>query len=417
MNHRYLVALSFVLAAVITACAGGGVTEAPPVMLTSPQGNRVEALAMTTPRANAAAIRLRDGRVLICGGTATGEIGGVLSSAELYDPVARTLTPTGSMTVPRTGQTITMLQDGRVLLTGGDQNTGFRSQLASAEIYDPGSGAFTATGSMSTPREGHTATKLRDGRVLVVGGSPNGVRTTGSAEIYDPASGTFSRTGHLNQPRVAHVAALLGSGKVLIAGGGRGGMPGGYISYDTAEMYDPATSSFTPVRAHMKSDRVGAAAVKLNDGRVLIAGGKSGRVVMSRVRNLGSLTPLNTAEIFDPESGTFIRTGDMSAPHYLATATLLNDGNVLVVGGWRIQGPIVVGMRDADLYLPETNLFSRVGPTSVARLTNTATLLNDGEVLVAGGVAEKGLITGSVEFYSPKQHRFLMLPETSPATE
>src|SRR5580658_3692124 len=214
MNRRYL-ALSFLLGAVITACAGGGVTEAPPVMLTNPKGNKVEALAMTTPRANAAAIRLRDGRVLICGGTATGEIGGVLSSAELYDPVARTFTPTGSMTAPRTGQTITMLRDGRVLLTGGDRNAGYRSQLASAEIYDPASGTFSATGSMSTPREGHTATILRDGRVLVVGGSPNGIQATDSAEIYDPAAGTFSRTGHLHQPRVAHVAALLGSGNVF----------------------------------------------------------------------------------------------------------------------------------------------------------------------------------------------------------
>ena len=416
MNRRYLVALSFLLAAGITACAPG-VTEAPPVMLTNPQGNKVEALAMTTPRANGAAIRLRDGRVLICGGTATGEVGGVLSSAELYDPAARTFTPTGSMTVPRAGQTITLLRDGRVLLTGGVQNAGFRSELSSAEIYDPATGTFSATGSMSVPREGHTATMLRDGRVLVAGGSPNGIQTTGSAEIYNPANGTFSNTGHLNQPRVAHVAALLGSGKVLIAGGGRGGMPGGYISYDTAEMYDPATSSFTAMRVHMKSDRVGAAAVKLNDGRVLIVGGKSGRVVSSRHRNLSSLTPLNTAEIYDPESGTFIRTGDMSAPHYLGTATLLNDGNVLVVGGWTIRGPIVVGMRDAEVYQPGTNRFSRAGETNVARLTNTATLLNDGEVLIAGGVAEKGLITSSVEFYSPKQHRFLMLPETSPVTE
>src|ERR1700722_2322694 len=285
MNRRYLIAFSFLLAAGIAACAGGGVTEAPPVMLTSPQGNKVEALAMTTPRANAAAIRLRDGRVLICGGTATGEIGGVLSSAELYDPVARTFTPTGSMTVPRTGQTITMLRDGRVLLTGGDKNAGFRSQLASAEIYDPGSGAFTATGSMSTPREGHTATMLRDGRVLVAGGSPNGIQATDSAEIYDPSSGSFSRTGNLHQPRVAHVAALLGTGEVLIAGGGRGGMPGGYISYDTAEEYDPVRGRFTTMRAHMKSDRVGAAAVKHKDGRVLIVGGKRGRGVMSRGRN------------------------------------------------------------------------------------------------------------------------------------
>src|SRR5580700_4596434 len=203
MNRRYLVALSFLLGAVITACAGGGVTEAPPVMLTNPQGNKVEALAMTTARANAAAIRLRDGRVLLCGGTATGEVGGVLSSAELYDPAARTFAPTGSMTVPRAGQTITMLRDGRVLLTGGVQNVGFRSELSSAEIYDPAAGTFSATGSMSVPREGHTATILRDGRVLIAGGSDNGVHTLDTAEIYDPSSGTFRRTGHLHQPRVA----------------------------------------------------------------------------------------------------------------------------------------------------------------------------------------------------------------------
>ena len=417
MNRRYLVALSFLIAAAISGCTGGGVTQTPPVMLTNPQGNRVEALAMTTARANAAAIRLRDGRVLICGGTATGEVGGVLSSAELYDPVARTFTPTGSMTVPRAGQTITMLRDGRVLLTGGVQNAGFRSELSSAEIYDPAAGTFSATGSMSVPREGHTATILRDGRVLIAGGSDNGIHTLDSAEIFDPSSGTFSRTGHLHQPRVAHVAALLGTGKVLIAGGGRGGMPGGYISYDTAEMYDPSTRSFSAVRAHMKSDRVGAAAVKLNDGRMLIVGGKSGRMMTSRLRNIASFTPLNTAEIFDPESGTFIRTGDMSAPHYLATATMLDNGDVLVVGGWTIRGPLVVGMRDAEVYQPERNRFVHVGQTNVARLTNTATLMNDGEVLIAGGVADKALITSSVEFYSPKQHRFLMLPETSAATE
>jgi hypothetical protein len=96
---------------------------------------------------------------------------------------------------------------------------------------------------------------------------------------------------------------------------------------------------------------------------------------------------------------------------------MLDSGNVLVVGGWTIQGPVVVGMRDAEVYQPDTNRFSRAGQTNVARLTNTATLLNDGEVLIAGGVAEKGLITASVEFYSPKQHLFLMLPETSPVTE
>src|SRR5258708_23922496 len=99
MNRLYLFALSFIIAAAIAACAGG-VTETPPVFLTNPQGNRVEALAMTTARANAAAIRLRDGRVLLCGGTATREGGGVLSSADVYDPGARTLTTARSIRLP-----------------------------------------------------------------------------------------------------------------------------------------------------------------------------------------------------------------------------------------------------------------------------------------------------------------------------
>jgi hypothetical protein len=416
MNRRFLVVSSLLIASALAGCSGAGVSEAPPVFLTNPQGNRVEALAMTSPRADAAAIRLRDGRILICGGTATGEVGGVLASAELYDPAARTFAPTGSMTVQRAGHTITMLQDGRVLVVGGVQNAGFRSQLASAEIYDPGTGTFSATGSMAVPREGHTATMLRDGRVLIVGGSDNGVHTLDTAEVYDPSSGNFSRAGHLKQPRIAHVAALLGTGKVLIAGGGRGGMPGGYISYDTAEMYDPANRQFTLMGAHMNSDRVGAAAVKLNDGRVLIVGGKSGRVVTSRHSNLASLTPLNTAEVYDPEVGAFVKTGNMSAVHYLPTVTKIDNGDVLVVGGWTIRGPLVVGMRDAELYQPETNRFAHVDPMNVARLENTATLMSDGEVLVAGGVDGKSLIGASVEFYSPTQYRFLMLPEPGAST-
>ncbi len=406
----------FILAAGLNACSTAAVSEAP-VSYTNPEGERVEALSMTSPRANAASIRLTDGRVLICGGTSTAKVGGVLSSAELFDSNTRRFIPTGSMTAERMGHTITMLRDGRVLITGGARNIGFRSELSSAEIYDPSTGTFATTGSMRTPREGHTATMLRDGRVLIVGGSDNGTHTLDSAEIYDPASGAFTSAGHLNQPREAHVATLLHSGKVLIAGGGRGGMPGGYISYDTAELFDPDARTFAKMRAHMIFDRVGAAAVRLSDGRVLIVGGKSGRIVTSRHPNIASLTPLNSAEIYDPESNSFIRTGDMSAPHYLATATMLGNGRVLVVGGWTIQGFVVVGMRDADLYQPETNRFSRAGRTNVARLENTANLLPDGEVLIAGGIDARSYVTASVEFYSPKQHRFLMLPEPVGGTE
>jgi hypothetical protein len=394
------------LAASLAGCAGGGIVEQP-VYYTNVRGQRVTEVQMTTPRADAAAVALRDGRVLICGGTVNGNVGGVLSSAEIYDPAARTFTPTGAMTAAREGATATLLGDGRVLVAGGAQNIGFRAELASAELYDPAAGTFTATGSMHTPRDGDTATLLRDGRVLVAGGSDNGVHTLSSAEIYDPSSGTWSGAGDMTQPREAQVAVRLKSGKVLIAGGGRGDVPGGYVAYQTAELYDPAAGIFTALSARMNLDRVGAGAVLLDDGRVLIAGGKSSKMILNELGpNLASLTPLKSAEVYDPESSMFMRVGDMRVPHYLPTLTRLRDGTVLVVGGYRMQGPLVVGMRDAEIYEPKASGFVPVGRTHVARLENTATLLPDGEVLIAGGIDGHSDITASVEFYDPDRQGF-----------
>jgi hypothetical protein len=406
-------------ALLLVSCAGGEITEQPSY-LTNQQGERVEELTMTTPRADQSAAALQDGRVLIAGGTTNANVGGVTSSAEIYDPNANSFTVTGSMTVARQGATATVLNDGRVLLAGGVQNIGFRAQLSSAELYDPVAGTFAATGSMQTPREGHTATLLRDGRVLVAGGSDNGVHTLDSAEIYDPRSGAWQFAGHMTVPRVAHVAVLLGNGQVLIAGGGRGDMPGGYIVYQSAETYIPELKRFNRVPARMNSDRVGAAALLLVDGRALIVGGKSGKVLTSFGRgtlNLNSLAPLNTAETYDPESGAFVLTGNLQAPHYLPRLVKLQDGNVLVTSGWKIQGPVVVGMADAEVFLPSTNGFRGVAPMQVARLQNSSTLLPNGDVLVAGGVDGKSLVTASVEFYDSRAHRFLVRGTGSTPTE
>jgi hypothetical protein len=398
-------------ALLLVSCAGGEIAEQPSYVANQ-QGQRVADPAMTTPRADQSAAALQDGRVLIAGGTTTGNIGGVTSSAEIYDPNAQSFGATGSMTVARQGATATVLNDGRVLLAGGVQNVGFRSELSSAELYDPVAGTFTATGSMQTPREGHTATLLRDGRVLVAGGSDNGVHTLDSAEIYDPRSGAWHFAGHMTVPRVAHVAVLLGSGQVLIAGGGRGDMPGGYIVYyQNAETYSPEFKQFNRVPAHMNSDRVGAAALLLNDGRALIVGGKSGKVLTSfgpGTLNLNSMAPLNTAETYDPESGSSVLTGNLQAPHYLPRLVKLQDGNVLVTSGWKIQGPVVVGMADAEVFVPSTNAFSGVPPMHVARLQNSSTLLPDGNVLIAGGVDGNSQITASVEFYDSRAHRFVV---------
>jgi hypothetical protein len=374
----------------------------------------VQMLTMTTPRALHGAVALHDGRILICGGTSNANVGGVLDSAELFDPIAGTFTQTGAMNATRQGHTATVLADGRVLIAGGSRNIGFRAQLASAEIYDPNSGTFRPTGSMATAREGHTATLLRDGRVLIAGGSPNGINTTASAEIYNPRTATFSTISPMGVPREAHSATLLKDGKVLIAGGGRGGMPGGYIVYATAEIFDPASRTFSTISARMVNDRVGLAAALLDDGRVLLAGGKSGKVLSPfGGANLFSLAPLNSAEVYDPESHSFRSVGTMQATHYLGLATKLENGMVLVTGGWNSQGTIVGGQRTADLFDPGLNIFSGGGNLNVARLNQTSTLLPNGDVMVAGGIDGNSNVTAAVEFFAPQRGQFILRPSTT----
>jgi hypothetical protein len=324
------------------------------------------------------------------------------------------LAPIGAMTAARQGHTATVLRNGQVLIAGGSQNIGFRSELASAEIYDPNFGSFRATGAMTTPREGHTATLLRDGRVLIAGGSPNGTATTASAEVYDPRTDSFTAIAPMGVPREAHSATLLKNGTVLIAGGGRGGMPGGYIAYATAEIFDPASNTFTTLGAHLINDRVGLAAALLDDGRVLLAGGKSGKIRGPfGGANLSGMASLDTAEVFDPESNSFRRVGRMPTTHYLGVATRLNNGMVLITGGWNLVGPAIAGQRSAELFHPSRNTFSGGGELRVARLNQTATLLPDGDVMVAGGLDGEGKVTPTVEFFAPRQGEFVLAPSTS----
>ena len=200
------------------------------------------------------------------------------AAAVLYDPFTGTFTVTGLMRIPREQATATLLGDGRVLIAGGDAP--YRLPVLSAELYDPATGTFTPTGAMSLPRSNATATLLRDGRVLVAGGDgylPGGGSTWSSAELYDPASGTFTTTGSMSTSRFNATATLLPDGRVLIAGGNRDvtaelGIGGPALS--SAELYDPATRTFT-LTAPMTTVRVQAMAVLLPDGRVLIAGGRN----------------------------------------------------------------------------------------------------------------------------------------------
>jgi hypothetical protein len=174
---------------------------------------------METSRTNATATLLKNGDVLVLGGDDAS--GNPVATAELYDPGTGMFTPTGSMSVARAAHTATLLTSGAVLVTGGRSSGGANiTVIASAELFDPATGAFVLTGSMESPREFHTATKLTDGKVLVTGGlSGTGYLYLSTAELFDPANGIFTPAGNMEIERFLHTATLLTNGAVLVTGG------------------------------------------------------------------------------------------------------------------------------------------------------------------------------------------------------
>jgi Kelch motif/Galactose oxidase, central domain len=337
---------------------------------------------------------LRDGRVLIVGGFATYQV--ALASAEIYDPTRDTFSPTGSLATPRGQHTATLLADGRVLVVGGFTGGGISNttSLASAEIYDPKTGTFTATGSMAEGRGFHDATLLADGRVLVTGGDHDVNTPVATAEIYDPATGTFSPTGSMAVARTVHTATLLADGRVLIAGGGNA-KTGGCVG--SAEVYDPGTGAFSATGT-MTHNRCGHDATVLPDGRVLLTGGSTNW--------LGSAGQLS-ADLYNPATGTFSPTGSMADARTEHTATRLLDGRVLIAGG---AANLTNSLDSAELYDPATGTFSPTGSMATTRMWHTATRLPDGRVLVTGGDSVSwdfnGPFLSSAEIYDPATGTF-----------
>jgi hypothetical protein len=265
---------------------------------------------------------LPDGKVLMAGGafrtnpTVPIPCFGGMPSTELYDPVSGSFTAARNMDQPRYNHTATLLLTGQVLVTGGigvitslpDCDDGGNPPVwNSAELYDPSNGSFATTGSMIAAREAHTASLLAGGKVLIAGGTNENFVGTKAAEIYDPHTGVFSSTANMGIPRSGHTATVLANVKVLIAGGiESGSQPFSGVATAKAEIYDPGTGSFSPT-SNMTAARAGHTATLLATGLVLIAGGSD----------------LPTAELYDPATGTFSRTGDMGQARGSHIATLL----------------------------------------------------------------------------------------------
>jgi len=409
------------------------------------------------------------GKVLVAGGTTNSTDPAdpysfpATASSELYDPQTGGWAPTGSLNTARSAHTATLLADGKVLVIGGRGDGPYGGGLTSAELYDPTTGIWSSCSTTGTPsascpgamtgvngRYDHTATRLQDGRVLVVGGadaftSPDEFASDPTAELYDPATGTFSKTGELMQPRYQQSATLLHSGKVLVTGGtfppGRGGpLPGHGPENDevklSSELYDPATgtwnscsffkppASIKPTSPDCPGDlneaRAAHSATLLPDGKVLVAGGGTDNVVRK------------SAELYDPATGAWSLTKQLNIGREGQGAALLPNGTVLVAGG---EGAgFNSGLGSAELFDPTTAgtrwilaafMVDARGSNFLQPRSVPAVLLssdadtykadsnicgaNCGKVLVAGGLDETlNARLASAELYTPA------VPATTP---
>jgi sugar lactone lactonase YvrE len=271
---------------------------------------------------------------------------------------------------------------GKVLVAGGHTD----NPSSVCNIYDPETGAWRTTGWLNLPRYYHRATLLPSGKVLVTGGlKAHEEWGVTSAELYDPVTETWTPTGSMNVPRAFyHTATLLPTGKVLVAGGYSAPYPElGYT--DTAELFDPATGTWE-LTGRMSAGRAGHSATLLRTGKVLVAGGSAGWF---------------SAELYDPAVGTWATTGSLIGARAYHAAELLPDGRVLVAGGFSAASG-APALNTAELYDPATGAWSATGSMLQSRYWFPAVGLRSGLVLVAGGLTGPPYVfLSSAELYDP----------------
>lgn len=318
----------------------------------------------------------------------------------------------GVMNVSRAFHNVVQLNDGRIMAIGGVTFGGqvgadyYTSVLRSAEIYDPTTGVWTATPDMAAYRAGATATVLADGRVLVAGGTEGNAQhrlfdsgdllstSLRSTELYNPATNTWSAGPNLPEPKAGASAVTLNDGKILIAGGITYqvilGIPFPDFS-DRAALYNPASNSFSSVNMRIKRALFGMA--KMNDGRVLCAGGAGGDIL-----NIG---PIRAAEIYNPTTNAFTQVAGMPADSAFPILVILPDGRPMVLGG--AQGTLDDPVPTANCYIYNVagDTWTTVDGMDLPHGGGAGTVLEDGTVYYGGGETNTGVSTIQAETYTP----------------
>jgi hypothetical protein len=275
-----------------------------------------------------------------------------------------------SLGIPRTWHTATRLNDGRILLVGG--SNGMDEHYALVEIYDPASGLLTPAAPLHTPRHEHSATLLLDNRVLIVGGYNSWQQWLADAEVYDPRTDTWTVVPPIYPHGVGHTATLLRDGRVLVVGG----CIGSSICTDRVEIFNPNTNSWTD-STHLTDYRAFHTAALLEDGRVLVAGGGG---------PYGDPAD-GDALLFDPITNQWTATGPMVRPRQQAQMVKLLDGRVMVVGGLTVSA-YPVALASTEIFEPVSSTWTSAASLAQPRHVFTLALLPDGQAMAVGGAHE-----------------------------
>lgn len=370
--------------------ADHGQGEAAPPADSGPDGPKQPAHWTTVSAAAPAVINhtatlLKDGRVLIVGGQTREPMKSPVptAGAYLYDPGQDTVTPAGSLTTARYHHSATLLQDGRVLIAGG--STGAYTHLDSAELFDPSkpsASAWSAGPALPSVRGSHTATRMTDGKVLLIGGEGTSGELS-SMVIFDPSSnGWMAPSAVLKKPRTAHSATALQNGKIFVAGGSDGTY---YTS--SAEVYDPAAGTTTMLGASLSKGRLRHTADLLPSGKVLIVGGYC-----------GITCTIASDDLYDPATDTMAPISHLGDPPAFHASAVLKDGRVLVSGGMTDLATGKGTEKAAAFTTSGGGMWQQLPVMASARYRHTATTLADGSVLVVGGQKEDSSSVPFVDF-------------------